>query len=207
MDVIDPLMVYDLRDLDPRGGVLVSATYWRPRPGDPDPELQGEKMSIWSYLPTAAGDFCPCGSGKSFGACCRPLPYWQPLCPNPDMEGYSLLRSQSARFTNIPADEVYDFLQDDERLYCVQDTPQRAFWIYWGDPAFKARYGILCFGDLELQEDSTLLITALSDARMEVLLELVGPLQLGTPQMQLNPFQRPEKPVQKASGRKRRRKP
>src|SRR5437879_5579636 len=65
MDVIDPLMVYDLRGLDPRGGVLVSATYWRPRPGDPDPELPGEKMSIWSYLPTAAGDLCPCGSGKS----------------------------------------------------------------------------------------------------------------------------------------------
>src|SRR5438309_11689761 len=100
--------------------------YWRPRPADPNPELPGEKMSIWSYLPTAAGDLCPCGSGKSFGTCCRPLPYWQPLCPNPDMEGYSLLRSQSARFTNIPADKVYDFLQDDERLYCVQDTPQRA---------------------------------------------------------------------------------
>ena len=122
------------------------------------------------------------------------------------MEGYSLLRSQSARFTNIPADKVYDFLQDDERLYCVQDTPQRVFWIYWGDPAIKARYGILCFGDLELQEDSTLLITALSDARMEILLELVSPLNLGTPQMQLEPFTYVEKPLQKASGRKRRRK-
>ena len=75
MDVIDPLMVYNLRDLDPRGGVLVSATYWRPRSGDPNPELPGEKMSIQRYLPTAARDLCPCGSGKRFGVCCRPLPY------------------------------------------------------------------------------------------------------------------------------------
>ncbi len=197
----------DISRLDPNGGVLVTAAYWRPRPGDPNPEQPGEKVSVLSYLPTDAEDLCPCGSGKHFGACCQPLPYWRLVCPNPGMQGYSLVRPQSARFTNIRTDAVYAFLQDDERLYCVEDTPHRAFWIYWGDPAFDTpSYGILCFGDLELQEDHTLLVTALSDTRMEVLLELVRPLNLGTLQVELNSVPPLEKPVRKASEGKRRRK-
>ena len=116
------------------------------------------------------------------------------------------MRSQSARFTNIPADAVYAFLQNDERLYCVEDTPDRAFWVYWGVPALDVPYGTLCFGDFELLENHTLLITALSDARMEVLLELVRPLNLGTPQIHKDPFPRLEKSVRKASPGKRRRK-
>jgi hypothetical protein len=199
-------LVYDIGRLDPNGGVLAHLTCWRPRPGDPDPEQPGEKLFMTSYLPTDAEALCPCGSGKKFGACCQPLPYWRPVCPNPGMQGYSLMHSQSARFTNIPADAVYAFLQDDERLYCVEDTSDRAFWVYWGDPALDVPYGTLCFGDFELQENHTLLITALSDARMEVLLELVRPLNLGTPQIQQEPFPHLEKPVQKASTRKRRRK-
>ena len=115
------------------------------------------------------------------------------------------MHSQSARFTDIPADAVYDFLHDDVRLYCVEDTPHRVFWIYWGDPALDVRYGTLCFGDFELQENHTLMITALSDARMEVLLELVRPLKLGTPRIKLEPYPKLKKSVRKASARKRRR--
>ena len=206
MNMFGALKVYDLRHLDPSGGVVVYTTYWRPRPRDPNPEQPGEKLSMLSYLPTDAEEICPCGSGKSFGDCCQPLPYWQPVCPNPGMQGYSLVRLQAARFTPISAVAVYAFLQDDERLYCVEDTPHRAFWVYWGDPAFDAPYGTLCFGDIELQENHTLLVTALSDARMEVLLELLRPLELGTPQMQLDPSPRLDKPVPKPPRGKRRNK-
>ena len=198
-------LIHDINNLDPNGGVLSHMTCWRPRPGDPDPEYPGEKVFLTSYLPTDAENLCPCGSGKQFGSCCQPLPYWRPVCPNPGMQGYSLMHSQSARFTDIPADAVYDFLHDDVRLYCVEDTPHRVFWIYWGDPALDVRYGTLCFGDFELQENHTLLITALSDARMEVLLELVRPLKLGTPRIKLEPYPKLKKSVRKASARKRRR--
>jgi hypothetical protein len=206
MNMFDALAGAGLRSLDPSGGVVVFTTYWRPRSGDPDPEQPGEKLSTLSYLPTDADELCPCGSSNSFGACCQPLPYWRPVCPNPGMQGYSLMHPQSARFTNVPAEAVYAFLQDDERLYCVEDTPQRAFWIYWGDPAFDTPpLGTLCFGDLDLQEDHTLLVSGLSDARMEVLLDLLRPLKLDTPNMQLDPFPRPEKPGRKRPKRKRRR--
>ena len=198
-------LVHDINNLDPNGGVLSHMTCWRPRPGDPDPEYPGEKVFLTSYLPTGAEDLCPCGSGKQFGSCCQPLPYWRPVCPNPGMQGYSLMHSQSARFTNIPGDEVYAFLQDDERLYCVEDTPHRVFWVYWGEPALDVSYGTLCFGDIELLGSHTLLVSALSDARMEVLLEIVRPLNLGTPQMRRDPTPRLEKPVRKVSSRKRRR--
>lgn len=204
MNIFDALAGPDLSSLDPSGGVLVITTYWRPRSGDPNPEQPGEKLSILSYLPTNADELCPCGSGNSFGACCQPLPYWRPICPNPDMQGYSLMQSQSARFTAIPANVVYTFLQDDERLYCVEDTSQRAFWTYWGDPAFDTPpYGTLCFGDLELQEDNTLFVSGLSDARMEVLLDLLSPLKLGTPKIQRDAFPRLEKPDRKRPKGKR----
>jgi hypothetical protein len=127
---------YNLCQFDPNGGVLVLTTYWRPQAGDPHPEQPGEKLSILRYLPTEAQELCPCGSGQTFGDCCQPLPYWRPVCPNPGMQGYSLVRPQAARFTPIAAQMVYAFLQGDVRLYCVGDTPQRAFWIYWCDPAY-----------------------------------------------------------------------
>jgi hypothetical protein len=44
-------------------------------------------------------------------------------------------------------------------------------------------HGAVCFGDLELQEDDALLISGLGDARMEVLLDLLSPLGLGTPKI------------------------
>jgi hypothetical protein len=59
---------------------------------------------------------------------------------------------------------------------------------------------------IELQENDTLLITALSDVRMEVLLEVVHPLKLGTPQIQVEPYPHLEKPARKASEGKHRRK-
>jgi SEC-C motif len=205
MDMFDARACSDLRSLDQSGGVLVITTYWRPRAGDPNPEQPGEKLSILSYLPTDADELCPCGSGNSFGACCQLLPNWQPVCPNPGMQGYSLVHPQSAHFTTIPADAVYAFLQDDERLYCIEDTPQRAFWTYWGDPAFDTPpFGTLCFGDLELQGNDTLLVSGLSDARMEMLLDLLHPLKLSTPKMRLDPFPHLEKPGRKRPKGKRR---
>jgi hypothetical protein len=120
------------------------------------------------------------------------------------MQGYSLLRPQAAHFTHIPADAVQAFLQKDERLYTVEDRPQRGFWTYWGEPAFDTPpYGTLCFGDFELQEHGVLLVTALSNTRMEVLLDLLGPLKLDAPQMQRDPLPRFEKSRRRRSGRKR----
>jgi len=46
----DMNLVIDIGSLDPNGGVLVSTTYWRPRPGDRNPEQPGERLSILSYL-------------------------------------------------------------------------------------------------------------------------------------------------------------
>jgi len=197
MSLFEALAHVDLLGLDPSRDVLVCTTYWQPQPSDPNPEQPGEKVSILSDLPTNARDLCPCGSGKRFGACCQPLPYWQPVCPNPGMQGHSLLASQSATFTNISRDEVYDFLQEDIRVFCVQDTKRRAFWTYWGEPALPTPYGILSFGDIELKKNRTLLITALSDIRMKALLDVISPLNLGTPQIQRDPIIRPEKPIRK----------
>ncbi len=194
-----------LKNLDPYGGFLIQVTYWRPRPGDPDPAHPGERAMQAIYRQRDSADPCPCGSGKSFGNCCQSLPYWLPVCLDPDGQGFSLLRPQSARFTNVPADVVYEFLQNDARLYCTEHNPQHSFWIYQGTPPFTSPAGTFCFGDFELLADNTLMITALSDNRMELLLELVQPLNLGTPQLEQYPVPRVDKPVQDIGEKKRQR--
>jgi len=199
MDIRNTLRSMNLRRLDPSGGVLVCTTYWRPQSGAQNPEQPGEKASVLSYLPMKAKEQCPCGSGNVFEACCQPLPYWKPLCPNPGMQGYSVFSPQSATFPKISRNRVYPFLQEDIQLYCVEDTPQRAFWVYWGDPALDAPpFGTLCFGDFELTKHA-LVVSVLSDIRMNTLLDLIRPLNLGTPQLCRDPLPFPEKPARKWS--------
>ena len=150
--------------------------HWRPDPGKPDPEMPGQKMSTASYLPTLPDRPCLCGSGKAYGDCCRRQRYWHPICPNPGLQGYSLMVLQSAMFTPIDGAVWRERLLDDIRLQCVEDGPQRGFWLYWGDPALDDRYGTLCFGDIELQQRRMLFLTAMSDVRMQTLLDLLNEL-------------------------------
>lgn len=175
----------DVSKLDPKKGVLYLATYWRPRPDDPDPDMPGEKIHITSYLTLSDKDDCPCGSGKPYHTCCQRKPEWPLFCPNPGLSGYSLLRPQTATFTGIDGMALGPKLMDEDRLYCVENTLKRAIWLYWGDPALQATYGMCCFGDFELIDAHTLIVTAMSDYRMQVLRKLLDNLgvSLGNPQI------------------------
>jgi hypothetical protein len=179
MDLFDLPLTQELGDMDPEGGVLVLTSYWRPRLRDPDPDHPGEKLTIMSYLPTQAQEPCPCGSGKRFEECCQPLPYWRPVCPNPGMQGYGLVVPQAARWRQVQGVEVRTRLEEDVRLYEVQTTWQGGFWIYWGDPAYDAPYGTLCFGDLELKRRHSLLVTALPRAAHDYLAGALEPSGAG----------------------------
>ena len=48
----------DLSQVDPDDGVLSLATFWRPRPHDPKPEMPGEKVSA-SRSPTRCAAVTP----------------------------------------------------------------------------------------------------------------------------------------------------
>lgn len=181
------------RQLDPEGGFLCMINCWRPDPEAADPEFPGLKLSMTTYMPVAADEPCLCGSGKTFGACCRRKPLWYPICPDPsypEETTYSQVRLQSATFTDVKGAVIRERLMDDLRLCCTEDTDRRAFWIYWGEPAIQMREGILCFGDIELKDNRTLLITAMSDVRMRVLLDFVREVcgdVLGSPEMEYDP--------------------
>ncbi len=179
--------------IHPNAGFLCFYTVWRPQAGAADPDAPGEKQQTMSYILRAPDQACLCGSGKPFGACCQPKRLWHPLCPNPGIPGeagYSLLKPQSATFTNVAGAAVRAALMDDIRLRCTEDTPERAFWIYEGDVAIETPQGLMCFGDIELQHNHTLFITALSDLRMGILLELVREDcgDLGRPKMKYDPL-------------------
>ena len=160
--------------IDPDGGFLCFVTCWRPQAGEDDADAPGEKRPMSSYIPVAPDHPCLCGSGKTFAACCQPKRLWYMVCPNPGIPGEAGPQSdesavghisQRGRGVRAPAS------MDDIRLR--GDTPERAFWIYEGDPAIQTPQGIMCFGDIELQHNHTLFVTAMSDVRMRILLNLL----------------------------------
>jgi hypothetical protein len=182
----------DLSKVDPNGGFLCFSTHWRPDPKVADPDRPGQKLAMASYIPARPNDNCLCGSDKTYSHCCQPKRYWHPVCPNPDMEGYSLLAPQAATFRHVNGTALRKQLMEDTRLCCVDESRKSSFWILWGDPAWEDQYGILCFGDLELKRNRTLLVTAMSDIRMQTLLNLLKELtgeRLGVPEIAYDPVQ------------------
>ena len=163
----------DPSKLDQNAGFLCLSSHWRPNPNDPDPDMPGQKLTMTSYIPMRADDICLCGSGRMYNVCCRQERYWRPVCLNPDGKGYSLLAPQSATFHRVNGTTLRGYLMKDKHLYCVDAGTKSSFWIYWGDPALQDQYGILCFGDIELKRNRTLLVTAMSDLRMQTLLKLL----------------------------------
>jgi hypothetical protein len=170
---------FDPEDLqgvvDPYAGFLCMSVHWRPVPDAPDSEIPGEKLSMSSYIPVHPAEECLCGSGKRYGDCCQLRPLWHPICPNPGGpdKGFSLTRPQTARFRNVDGDALCERLMADRQLHCTDDSPASRFWLYWGDPPIEEQYGILCFGDVELKGNRTLVVTAMSELRMQVLLALL----------------------------------
>ena len=174
--------------IDPYGGFLCMSMHWRPDPEDADPEMPGQKLSMSSYIPLLPREKCLCGSGKRYGDCCQHERLWYPVSPNPGGpdNGFSLNRPQTARFRNVDGGAMDERLMADRRLRCTMDEPGNGFWILFGDPYVEEAYGILCFGDIELKQNRTLVVGAMSNLRMETLLallrEIAGDL-LGEPRI------------------------
>jgi hypothetical protein len=197
-----------LKQTDSYGGFLLFISFWRPNPSDPDPEMPGLKQQMISFLPVKPDQPCLCGSGQDYQDCCRPKRDWQPICHNPGAEGYSFLAPQEALFETVDAPTLKQRLDDDPRLAIVEDTPGGGFWIMWGDPALEdPQLGIFCFGDLELKPDGSLLVTAMSDLRMQTLLDLLQEIAaacLNLPKISQDPPPRLRKPPLKPRRQKRR---
>jgi hypothetical protein len=121
------------------------------------------------------GEACLCGSGKRYGDCCQPKHLWHPICPNPGGEdsGYSLLKPQRVTFRNVDGDAIRERLMAERRLRCTDTSRASTFWIFFGEPPVVDQYGILCFGDFELKHNRTLVVTGVSDLRMQTLLALL----------------------------------
>jgi hypothetical protein len=158
--------------VNPNTGFLCLSVYWQPNPDAPNPEMPGNRLSMSLYLPVQEDAPCLCESGKPYGKCCRRLPYWRPVTIDPDDEEFSLYASRMAEFRRVEFDTVKEKLSADSRLHHTIDEKDSCFWIYWGDPPVESKYGIICFGDLDLQQD-TLVVTALSEVRMKTLLDLL----------------------------------
>ncbi len=176
--------------IDPNNGFLCMTSHWQPDPDAADPEMPGTKLTMTSYIPVFRDEACLCGSGRSYAGCCRLKRLWHPVCPNPGAKGYSLVEPQAATFRNIDGDALRERLMADRRLRCTDKSPDNAFWILHGHPPVEERVGILCFGDLELKYNRTLVASAMSSTRLQTLLallrEIAGDL-LGKPYMRQDP--------------------
>jgi hypothetical protein len=205
----------NLSKLDPDGGLLCFSVHWRPNPEDPDPDMPGHKLTMISYIPLEPGDVCLCGSGKIFSNCCQPKTHWHPICLDPGAEGYSSTVPQSTRLHPVDGTALREQFMKDRRLYCSDESIESSFWTFWGDPVLEDQYGILCFGDFELKQNRTLIASAMSDVRMQnllnVLKEVLGE-QLGEPEIKYDQVRLIDKltgrsRVRRTERRKRRKKP
>lgn len=172
--------------IDPDGGFLCLSSHWRPDLDAANPEMPGHKLAMNSYLPLSPRDKCLCGSGKRYKVCCQPKKLWHPVCPNPDGQGYSLVQPQSATYRNLDGKVLRQKLTADSRLRCIDQSQVSSFWVYHGEPFIEDQYGILCFGDFELKRNHTLMVTAMSDLRMQILLEVLQEIagsDLGEPRL------------------------
>ena len=156
--------------INANGGFICLSTHWQPDANSLIPDIPGRKYVMSSFIALRLEDACLCGSEKIYAICCQPKRYWHPICPNPDMNGYSLVAPQTAKFYSVEGTELRKQLLKDTRLHCVENSVKRSFWTYWGEPALKDQYGVLCFGDFELKENNLLIVTAMSELRMNVLL-------------------------------------
>ena len=183
---MNEMPMLDPSDMDVNAGFLCFSMHWRPNPDHPDPDMPGQKLSMFSYIPVPLENTCLCGSGKTYRTCCQPKRYWDPVCPNPHLDGYSLVVPQSAQFHPVDGSALRNQLMDDARLFCVADDQESGFWIFSGDPPVEDKYGILCLGDVELKQNHTLLISAMSDLRMQMLLKVIKEIAgdcLGVPEI------------------------
>jgi len=190
--------------IDPNRGFLCMTSHWRPDPDAADPGMSGQKLSMSSYIPLPGRKACLCGSGKRYRDCCQQSPLWHPVCPNPGGldRGYSLVKPQRATFHGIDGEVVRERLMADRRLHCTDSDPASGFWIFFGDPPVEDQYGILCFGDIELEHNRTLVLSAMSDLRMQRLLALLDEIAgdvVGQPQMSHDPVA----VIDKATGKMR----
>jgi hypothetical protein len=160
--------------LNANEGFLCISTYWCPNPLDKNPHLPGNKAVVKSYIPLQPDDPCLCGSGKRYAFCCQHQRMWHPICPNPGSIGFSLIKPQSVTYNSIDRAWLLRILTKDPSFYCVENSMSKCFWLYWGNPALEKDFGILCFGDIELQNNNTLIVRAMSDTRMGVLLDVLG---------------------------------
>jgi len=190
--------------IDPNRGFLCMTSHWRPDPKAADPEMPGQKLSMSSYIPLSGRKACLCGSGKRYRDCCQQSPSWYPVCPNPGGldRGYSLIKPQQATFRSLDGGVIRERLMTARQLRCTDASPASSFWVFFGDLPVEDQYGILCFGDIELKHNRTLVLSAMSDLRMQRLLALLSEIAgdvVGHPQMSHDPVA----VIDKATGKMR----
>jgi hypothetical protein len=151
--------------IDVNSGHLCAWVYWRPNPDDPDPDMPGLNQHMTTFIRAQPDQDCLGGSRKPYSACCRLNRYWHPICPNPGMAGYSQIAWHWATFVSLDRQAIREQLLAEVRVHDLEDTPERSFGTYWGEPELESEFGIMCFGDLELNQDS-LLVTTMSELRM-----------------------------------------
>ncbi len=186
-------------------GFLCMTMHWRPKLDDPNPNRPGQKVSTVSFLAVSPDDPCLCGSGKIYRLCCRVKTDWVPLSPNPGGEDFSLIAPQIATYQNVDGSAIRKALTGDLRLLCTDDSPENGFWVYFGDEPVQEQFGTLCFGDLELKNNNTLIARAMSERRWQAMLDFLQEVlgdTLGTPQIQYEPVQGFDKRTRKQITRK-----
>ena len=123
----------NLVDFHPNDVYFVYVSHWQRDPKAADPEMPGLKAMMTMLKPASSEMTCVCGSGKTFGSCCRRRNYWIPVCVRPDFEGYSKVEIISATYPSVDAAFLKKALANDRRFRCVDDGAEKPHWLFHND--------------------------------------------------------------------------
>ncbi|NUM47569.1 MAG: hypothetical protein HUU38_22940 [Anaerolineales bacterium] len=159
------------------GGYICLWSHWKAAPlteEGTEPETPGTKAELQTYMPQDSDESCMCGSEKPYEECCKKEQYWWPLCPDPELEGYSLVAPQSVTFRQIDGAALRKRLMEDDRLVFTDNSENQETWSYWGETLIETPgHGIVEYGELALKHNHTLLVTVASDEQRHVLLHFL----------------------------------
>jgi len=148
--------------------------------------VSGVMSQMLLFHEVAAGEPCPCGSGRTFGQCHHNAQRVPILCRNLGADTYSDVLAHEVTFPVEDAIAVRRMLMALPELRLTQDISGRTFWQFLGHPLHTTELGNLIFATVELNPDRLYFVTLSRQRSLEImaiLKALVG-AYLGQPLIQ-----------------------
>jgi hypothetical protein len=157
---------------DPGAGFMEVGMFALNMPGAPW-LFKGRAIQSLLFHEVAPGEFCPCGSWRTFGDCHRNPKRVPLLCRDLGAETYSDIVACESTFPVHDDEAAVQALKAAPELNLTQEIRDRRFWQYIGVPPTDSPLGDIVFATVEWNPGRLYFVT-LSVQRNEVILSTLA---------------------------------